>query len=119
LRVLGDALALASRSGEQFDESTLLRLRGELLLQMPGEDVCSSIHAKEAEACFQKAIALARDRGARSIELQVALSLSRLWHRQGNNGAARQMLAEIHGSFTEGFDTVDWRHASELLEAWS
>ncbi|QQX85967.1 AAA family ATPase [Cupriavidus necator] len=109
LRVTSDALTLASGTGERFDEPTLIRLKGELLLQMTAED-------KEAEACFLKAIALARDEGARSIELRCALSLARLWHGQGRNRAARQILAEIQGLFTEGFDTVDWRQAKELQE---
>ncbi|WP_454739841.1 adenylate/guanylate cyclase domain-containing protein [Cupriavidus necator] len=116
LRVLSEAQALVSSTGERFDEPRLLRLKGELMLQMPGEEACAPARTKEAEACFQKAIALARDQGARSVELQGALSLARLWHRQGKSGAARQGLAEIHGSFTEGFDTVDWRQARELLE---
>ncbi|WP_454736016.1 adenylate/guanylate cyclase domain-containing protein [Cupriavidus necator] len=112
LRVLGEALTLVRSTGERFDEPTLIRLKGELLLQMTAGD-------KEAEACFRKAIALARDEGARSIELRCALSLARLWHSQGRNRAARQMLAEIQGLFTEGFDTVDWRQAKELQEALS
>jgi hypothetical protein len=43
--------------------------------------------------------------------------LSRLWLRQGKRQAAYQLLAEIYGGFTEGFDTADLREAQALLAA--
>ncbi|HKA55118.1 MAG TPA: hypothetical protein VKJ47_15800 [Candidatus Binatia bacterium] len=42
------------------------------------------------------------------------MSLSRLW-RQGKQKKARQMLAEVYGWFTEGFDTKDLQEAKALL----
>jgi predicted ATPase len=46
-----------------------------------------------------------------------------LYHRltarrrqQGKRNEARQMLAEIYGWFTEGFDTKDLQEAKALLE---
>ena len=45
------------------------------------------------------------------------MSLSRLWQRQGKRNQARQLLAEVYGRFTEGFDTADVREAGGLLEA--
>jgi len=47
------------------------------------------------------------------------MSLSRLWQRQGKTAEARQMLAEIYGWFTEGFDTADLKAAKTLLEELS
>jgi hypothetical protein len=44
------------------------------------------------------------------------MSLSRLWQQQGKRSEARQMLAEIYGWFTEGFDTADLKEARALLE---
>jgi predicted ATPase len=44
------------------------------------------------------------------------MSLSRLWQRQGKKDDARQLLAEIYGWFTEGFDTADLQEAKALLE---
>jgi len=44
------------------------------------------------------------------------MSLSRLWRQQGKTEEARQMLAEIYGWFTEGFDTVDLQEVRALLE---
>ncbi len=47
------------------------------------------------------------------------MSLSRLWQQQGKKEEARQMLAEIYGWFTEGFDTADLKEAKALLEQLS
>jgi predicted ATPase len=70
----------------------------------------------EAEACFLKAIAVARQQQAKSLELRAVMSLSRLWQQQGKKAEARQLLADIHGWFTEGFDTKDLQEARALLE---
>ena len=59
---------------------------------------------------------VARLQQAKSLELRAAMSLSRLWHQQGKRDEARQMLAEIYGWFTEGFDTADLMEAKVLLE---
>jgi hypothetical protein len=45
----------------------------------------------EAEACFHKAIDVARRQSAKSLELRAVLSLSRLWQRQGKKKKARQL----------------------------
>jgi predicted ATPase len=47
------------------------------------------------------------------------MSLSRLWHIQGKQDEAREMLTEIYGWFTEGFDTADLQEAKALLEELS
>ena len=44
------------------------------------------------------------------------MSLARLLAQQGRREQARTMLAEIHGWFTEGFDTVDLKDAKALLD---
>jgi predicted ATPase len=51
------------------------------------------------------------------LELRAAMSLSRLWQRQGKQAEACALLAPIYGWFTEGFDTPDLREAKVLLEA--
>ena len=69
----------------------------------------------QAETCFHQALDIARRRQAKSWELQAAISLSRLWQRQGKRDAARALLAPIYGWFTEGFDTADLKEAKALL----
>jgi predicted ATPase len=71
---------------------------------------------KDAEASFVEAIAIARRQRAKSFELRAATHLSRLWARQGKTREAHALLAEVHGWFTEGFDTPDLIDASALLD---
>jgi predicted ATPase len=73
----------------------------------------------EAEECFCQAIAVASRQQAKSPELRAVMSLSRLWQRQGKRDEARQLLAEIYGWFTEGFDTADLKEAKARLEELS
>jgi predicted ATPase len=123
LAVLAAASALVDKSGERFYAAELSRLKGELLLQSGGyqSGVCLSgvltPHVTEAEACFQQAIAIARQQQARSLELRAAMSLSRLWRRQGKRTAAYELLAPVYHWFTEGFDTADLQEAKALIEA--
>src|SRR5205823_3692624 len=71
---------------------------------------------QEAEACFRQAIEIARGQSAKAWELRAVMSLSRLWQQQGKKDEARQMLVEIYGWFTEGFDTADLKEAGALLQ---
>jgi predicted ATPase len=71
------------------------------------------------EACFLKAIEIASQQQAKSLELQATVSLARLWQRQDKKKEAHQMLAEIYGWFTEGFDTKDLQDAKALLDVLS
>jgi predicted ATPase len=70
----------------------------------------------EAEACFHNALEIARRQHAKSLELRTAMSLARLWQRQGKEGDARQLLNDVFAWFTEGFDTADLRDARALLD---
>ncbi|MGH8475073.1 MAG: hypothetical protein ACRER2_04755 [Methylococcales bacterium] len=47
------------------------------------------------------------------------MSLSRLWQKQGKKKQARQILAEIYGWFTEGFDTADLQETRHRLQGLS
>ena len=62
-------------------------------------------------------LAIARRQQAKSWELRAAMSLSRLWQRQGKRTEAYKLLAPVYGWFTEGFDTADLQDAKTLLEA--
>jgi predicted ATPase len=110
LTVLIEALALVDSTGERYWEAELHRRKGELLLMQQGQKV------GEAEECFRQALDIARRQQAKSLELRAAMSLSRLWQQQGKQEEAYQLLAEIYGWFTEGFDTADLKEAKILLE---
>jgi predicted ATPase len=111
LEVLEEALTLVHTTETRRWEARLYRLKGVLLLQLPSADV------QQADACFQQALRVACVQQARALELQAAMSLSRLWQRQGKRQAARALLAPVYGWFTEGFDTADLQEAKTLLEA--
>ena len=85
------------------------RLKGELLLRQAIPDEA------QAETCFHQALDMARRQQAKSWELRAAMSLSRLWQRQGKRDEARQLLTAIYGWFTEGFETADLQDAQPLL----
>jgi predicted ATPase len=70
----------------------------------------------EAETCFRQALDIACRQQAKSLELRVAMSLSRLWQRQGKRQEAYDLLAPIYGWFSEGFDTADLQEAKALLQ---
>jgi predicted ATPase len=108
LAALAEALAWVKKTDERYWEAELHRLKGELLLMRDA--------TAEAEASFHQAIEVARGQGARSLELRAATSLSRLWQQQDKREEARQMLAEIYGWFTEGFETRDLQEARALLD---
>jgi predicted ATPase len=71
----------------------------------------------QAESAFQEALVLARRQQAKSWELRAATSLSRLWQRQRKQAEARQVLLQVYGWFTEGFETADLLKAKAVLEA--
>jgi len=111
LTVLAEVLADVHNTGLCYCEAELYRLKGELLLQhAPGS-------GDDAELCFRQALDIARRQQAKSLELRAAMSLARLWQRQGKRAEARELLAPVYGWFTEGFDTADLQKAKALLKA--
>jgi class 3 adenylate cyclase/predicted ATPase len=109
LALIAEALVIAHRYTDIYWEPELHRLKGEFLLQQ------AVTKDDEAEAGFHQGLAVARRQQAKSLELRGAMSLARLWRRQGNREQARVLLAGVYDWFTEGFDTEDLRDAKALL----
>jgi predicted ATPase len=109
-RVVSEGLAEIEQNGIRYYEAELNRLEGELRLGLEAAD------DQRAEACFRRAVDIARAQQAKSFELRAATSLARLWQRQGKREDARDLLAPVLGWFTEGFDTVDLQQAKALLD---
>jgi tetratricopeptide (TPR) repeat protein len=107
-QALEDGLALVAAKGEVLWEPELHRLSGDAWLLQP-------IHRSEAEACYTRAIEVARGQRARLAELRAATSLARLWSEQGRRAEAYDLVAPVYGWFTEGFETQDLRDARALL----
>jgi predicted ATPase len=116
LATLAEALDFVQRTDERFWEAELYRLKGTLTLQQQSQVESHKSKVEEAEECFLRAVEIARQQQAKSLELRAVMSLSRLWQSQGQREEARQMLAEIYHWFTEGFDTKDLQEAKALLE---
>ena len=108
-RCIGEATALVETSKERWWEADIHRLAGEIALLSPQPD------AGKAQACFERALAVARAQQAKSWELRAAMSMARLWRDQGKAKQARELLAPVYGWFTEGFDTLDLKEAKALL----
>jgi predicted ATPase len=110
---LAEAFTIVRHNGEGLNEAELYRLQGELLFAQAS----ARPTLEQAEAPMQQALAVARQQQAKSLELRAAMSLSRLWQRQGKRDEARQLLTEIYSWFTEGFGTADLQEAKALLTA--
>ena len=106
-----EAMIIAERTGERWFDAEISRVAGEMELLSPGRD------AAKAQACFERALEIARAQQARSWELRAATSLARLWREQGRRAEALDLLAPIYGWFTEGFDTRDLKEAKAMLDA--
>jgi adenylate cyclase len=109
LAAIDEAFAFADKTDERFCEAEIHRLKGELLL-FAGEGA-------HVEACFQRALDVARGQGALSLELRAATSLAGLWKDTGRAREARPLLADVYGRFSEGFDTTDLLDAKSLLDS--
>jgi predicted ATPase len=95
---------------ERLWEAEVNRVAGDIALNSSQPD------AREAEAYFERALAVARSQRAKSWELRAAMSMARLWRAQGKGIKARDLLAPVYGWFTEGFGTLDLKEAKGLLD---
>jgi predicted ATPase len=109
-RCIGEAMTAVETTKEKWHEAEVHRIAGEIALKSPEPD------AAEAEAYFERALAVARQQQAKSWELRAAMSMARLWRDQGKREAAHELLAPVYGWFTEGFDTLDLKEAKALLD---
>jgi predicted ATPase len=113
LEALAEALGVLERTTERRREAEVHRLWGEMLLSLPRP------HRGDAEACFERALAVAGEQSARMWELRAATSLARLWADQGRRAQAQDLLEPVYGWFTEGFATADLKNARALLDELS
>jgi adenylate cyclase len=122
LAALDRAGAWMERTGMRYEQAEVWRMRGELLLRenaltpLPPSSAPGRGGEDEAEACFHRALEIARGQQGRWLELRATVSLARLWHATGRGDEGRELLAGIYAWFTEGFDTVDLVEARALLD---
>jgi predicted ATPase len=108
---LQEGIALVERSGERFWLAELHRLDGQVALKRPEADQA------RAEACFLKAIDIARSQESRLLELRAAIDLARLWRKAGSPNDPRVLLEPILATIEGGETTRDVRNAHALLAA--
>ncbi|HEY1342731.1 MAG TPA: hypothetical protein VGF59_34750, partial [Bryobacteraceae bacterium] len=101
-RVLAEAQELMEQHGDVYWEPELFRLRGRLT-------------AAEGQGAFERALRLARERGAHLLELRAATDLARLQATQGQPLEARKVLEPVYDFFTGGADFADVREARGVL----
>ncbi len=106
-RCVGEAMIAVETTKETWYEAEATRVAGETALL--------SLEVDKAESYFERALAIAQEQQAKSWELRVAMSMARLWRDQGRRRQARDLLAPVHGWFTEGYDTLDLKQAEILL----
>ena len=109
LAALEEAFLFVARTGQRYYHAELHRLKGELLL---GHGIAN---AAAAEQSFRTALDISREQRAKSWESRTGNSLARLLRDSSRRDEARSLLAEVHGAFTEGFETADLRDARTLL----
>jgi class 3 adenylate cyclase/tetratricopeptide (TPR) repeat protein len=108
LKQLDRAARKIEATEERWAETKLHCVRGELHIALADLET--------AEASFHQAIGIARQQNAKLWELLAGMSLARLWRDQRKRTEARDLLAPIHGWFTEGFDTPVLKDAKSLLD---
>jgi tetratricopeptide (TPR) repeat protein len=99
LEAVTESLELAARRHDRWYEAESHRVHGALLM--------AGGRTAEAEKAVRRALDIAHERGAASIELRAALTLGRLLETAGGRDEARRLLAEARARLTEGFDTPD------------
>ena len=108
-RVLAEAQELMEQHGDVYWEPELFRLRGRIAaIEGRGAPV-------EAVTAFERALRLARERGAHLLELRAATDLARLQATQGQPLEARKVLEPVYDFFTGGADFADVREARAVL----
>ena len=119
LALLDEARELMERNDERYVESEIHRINGELKLTQARRDSSTPARVREAESeaeqSFLKAIEIARERGAKTLELRAATSLSRMYLGAGRSEEALSILQPVHDWFTEGSNWQELKTANAVL----
>jgi predicted ATPase len=110
-RCIDEAMAAVEKTNERWFEAEIHHMAGSVALMSTRGDLA------KVEAHFERALAISRKQGTRSLELRAAMSMARLWRDQGRRSEAHDLLASVYEGFTEGFDTIDLKNAKVVLDA--
>jgi DNA-binding winged helix-turn-helix (wHTH) protein/predicted ATPase len=127
LAAVDAGLTVAQETLDRVYEPELWRLKGELLLEQSKVQSPKSKarrekirhtgpdNVRDAEACLQHALELARAAQAKSLELRAATSLARRWQACGRAAEARNVLGGVCKWFGARVKSVDLAEARALL----
>ena len=104
------AFAALERGHEVALTAELHRLRGTLFLSG------NSKQRDAGEADLRRALEIAREQEAPSLQLRAARDLASQLAERGERRQASKLLVPIYNWFTEGFDTKDLIEAKALIE---
>jgi tetratricopeptide (TPR) repeat protein len=110
LAILDEALATCDRIEYRSFEADLHRARGEMLLMRDPADPAL------AEEALLTAIAVAKQQGTRSFELQAALALAKLYQSTGRPAEAHAILAAALEGFSPTPEMPEIAEAQAQLE---
>jgi predicted ATPase len=108
--LIDEGLAIAQETGERISDSILHRLRGDILLRR------DSANPAPAEGALRAAVAIARAQKGRSLELQAALSLAKLYRSTGRRAEARAVLGPALEGFAPTSEMPEIAEALALME---
>ena len=108
--LIEETLTKAAQTGSHFSDSTLVRLRGDILLK------CNPANCAPIEEAFRSAIAIAKEQGARSYELLAALALARLYQSTARPAEAHAVLAPALEGFSPTPEMPEIAEAQALME---
>jgi class 3 adenylate cyclase/tetratricopeptide (TPR) repeat protein/energy-coupling factor transporter ATP-binding protein EcfA2 len=111
LALIDEALAMSQESGDQLYDSTLHRLRGNILLKR------DPANPAQAEDAFKTSLAIAKHQGARTFELLASLALAKLYQSAARLVEARAVLAPALEGFSPTPEMPVIAKASELMAA--
>jgi tetratricopeptide (TPR) repeat protein len=110
LNAIDTALEVDAGFGGSFVSPELLRVKGNLLAQLPARE------AEAAEELLRQSFEGARRQGALGWQLRSATSLARLARPSLPSNSARTLLRQTYAQFSQGFETRDLILARQLLE---
>ena len=70
---------------------------------------------RQAEPAYLQSLAIAREQGARWLELRAARGYANYLSAKGLTADARKILEPVAASLTEGHGTLDFLYADALL----
>ena len=109
--MIDEALAISHEGGDRLYNSTLHRLRGNILLKR------DPANPPQAEEAFKTSLAIAKQQGARTFELLASLALAKLYQSTDRLVEAHAVLAPALEGFSPTPEMPVIAKALELMAA--